>query len=92
MKLIAQVIRLQFLKDNLLPDTLEADAESLVTLMIKAKTLDLVQDTAYDLQVMKNHFDVLKNRSEPKRCRIDVVLFVHQLCTMAKKTTMDVYR
>lgn len=92
MKLINQVIRLQFLKDKVLADTQEVDAISVVTLMSKAKTLELVQDIAYDRQLMKDLFDILKNPSEPKRRRNDVVLFVHQLCTMAKKTTIDIYR
>ncbi|KAG9071006.1 Platinum sensitivity protein [Linnemannia hyalina] len=92
MKLINQVIRLQFLKYKVLADTQEVDAISVVTLMSKAKNLELVQDIAYDRQLMKDLFDILKNPSEPKRRRNDVVLFVHQLCTMAKKTTIDVYR
>ncbi|KAF8947793.1 SET and MYND domain-containing protein 3 [Haplosporangium gracile] len=91
MKLINQVIRLQFLKEKVLSDTLKADAISVVIFMIKAKTLELVQDITYDHQLIKDLFDILKNPSEPTRRRNDVVLFVHQLCTMAKKTTIDVY-
>ncbi|KAF9340990.1 Platinum sensitivity protein [Linnemannia elongata] len=92
MKLINQVIRLQFLKDKVLADTQEVDAISVVALMIKAKTLELVQDIVYDRQLMKDLFDILKNPSEPKHRRNDVVLFVRQLCTLAKKATINVYR
>ncbi|KAF9151810.1 Platinum sensitivity protein [Linnemannia schmuckeri] len=42
MKLINQVIHLQFLKNNVPSDILRSDAESLLTLMIKVKTLELV--------------------------------------------------
>lgn len=92
MNLINQVVRLQFLKDKVLADTLEVDAISVVNLVIMAKALELVQDIAYDRQLMKDLFDILKNPSEPKCRRNDVVLFVHQLCTVAKKSTIDVYR
>ncbi|KAF9141816.1 Platinum sensitivity protein [Mortierella sp. GBA39] len=92
MKLINRVICLQFLKDKVLPDTLEVDAILVVTLMIKAKTLELAQDIAYDRQLMKDLFDILKNPSESKHHRNEVVLFVHQFCITAKKSTLDVYR
>ena len=70
-------ILLHFLKEKVLVDTLEADAISMVTLMIMAKTLELVQDIVYDCQLMKDLFDILKNPLEPKYRRNDVVLFVH---------------
>ncbi|KAF8942505.1 Platinum sensitivity protein [Haplosporangium gracile] len=90
-KLINQIIRLQFPKDNVHSDTL-GDAESLLTVMIKVKILELVQDIVYDRQLVKDLSDALKNRSEPTRRRNDVLLIVCQLCVMAKKTTIDVYR
>ncbi|KAG0290179.1 Platinum sensitivity protein [Linnemannia gamsii] len=91
LRLINQVIRLQFLMVKVLPGTLEDDAASAVTLLTKAKSIEAVQDIIGDHKLMKDLFEVLKHPSEPKRRRNDVVLFIHQLCRMAEKTTVDVY-
>lgn len=92
LQLVSQLTRLQFLMDKVLQGTLEEDAASAMNFMIKAESVEVVQAITCDRQLMKDLFDVLKDPSEPKHRQNDVVLFVHQLCTMAEKTMIDLYR
>lgn len=92
MELIRQVFRLQFLKDQLLSRLMSGKWEELFTGMIKAKSLELVQDISYDRRFMMELFTVMRAETEPMRRRNDVVLFVRQLCTMAQTTHLDVYK
>ncbi|KAF9130680.1 Platinum sensitivity protein [Mortierella sp. 14UC] len=60
--------------------------------MIRNKSLEIVQDITYDQKFMDDLFEVLTNEAEPMHRRQDVVFFVYQLCTMAKKTSVGIYR
>ncbi|KAK3846224.1 MAG: hypothetical protein J3R72DRAFT_516576 [Linnemannia gamsii] len=49
-------------------------------------------DISYNQNFMDDLFDVMTNDTEPMRRRQNVVFYVHQLCTMAKKTRVDIYK
>ncbi|KAG0059379.1 hypothetical protein BGZ89_000446 [Linnemannia elongata] len=51
----------------------------------KFKETEIVRDIAYDRQLIKDLFNILKTTVKPKRRRNDIVLFVHQRFIMAKK-------
>ncbi|KAF9135880.1 Platinum sensitivity protein [Mortierella sp. 14UC] len=103
--LIHQVSRLRFLKEYVLfpkPDDLtgfEPDdaipsgaTKSMLKRMIRSKSLEIVQDIAYDRNFMDDLFEILTNEAEPMHRRQDVVFFVYQLCTMAKNTRANIYK
>ncbi|KAF9133691.1 Platinum sensitivity protein [Mortierella sp. 14UC] len=92
-KLINQVCRLQFLKDKVLHNHMKSTrAGSTFEMMIKSKTVEFVQDISYDKAYMGALFAVLADESESMHRREHVVFFVYQLCIMAKKANVNIYR
>ncbi|KAK3846167.1 MAG: component of IIS longevity pathway SMK-1-domain-containing protein [Linnemannia gamsii] len=94
LRTIHQLNRLQFLVETVLPENLDLDKETagMLRLMIKSKTVEIVQDIGFDQNFMDNLFDVMTNDTEPMRRRQNVVFFVQQLCSMAKTTKVDIYK
>ncbi|KAF9924852.1 Platinum sensitivity protein [Linnemannia zychae] len=91
-KLIHQVFRLQFLKDMVLFGTLEEESRQIMESFISRKTTRIVQIILSDYQFLNDIFDILKDTSKPLELRQNIVFFIHQFCTMAKKPNNTMYR
>ncbi|KAF9138050.1 Platinum sensitivity protein [Mortierella sp. GBA39] len=83
---IHQVFRLQFIKDITLIRHLEEGPKSLLEFFINRRTIKIIQNLLADRSFLKELFDLLKDTSASLYRRQDVVLFMHQFCSMAKKT------
>ncbi|KAF9905386.1 Platinum sensitivity protein [Linnemannia zychae] len=90
--LIHQVFRLQFLKDVILFKHMEEVSRTLLDTIINRKATRIVQKLLGDRQFLMALFDVLEDATQPLERRQDVVLFTHQFCIMAKKTSGVIYR
>ncbi|OAQ27146.1 DUF625-domain-containing protein [Linnemannia elongata AG-77] len=90
---IHQVFRLQFIKDIALIRHLEEGPKSLLESFINRRTIKIIQSLLADRPFLQELFDLLNDTSASLYRRQDVVLFMHQFCSMAKKTgTRGIYR
>ena len=83
---IHQVFRLQFIKDIALIRHLEEGPKSLLESFINRRAIKIIQNLLADRPFLKELFDLLMDTSASLYRRQDVVLFMHQFCSMAKKT------
>ncbi|KAG0274350.1 Platinum sensitivity protein [Linnemannia exigua] len=90
--LVHQVFRLQFLRDVVLFRHMEEVSRTLLETILNRKTTRIVQKLLGDRQFLLDIFDIVEDVSQPVERRQDVVLFMHQFCTMAKKTNGAIYR
>ncbi|KAF8941324.1 Platinum sensitivity protein [Haplosporangium gracile] len=82
---IHQVFRLQFIKDVALIRHLEEGPKSMLESFINRRSVKIIQNLLSDRLFLKELFDLLKDTSTSLDRRQDVVLFMHQFCSMAKK-------
>ncbi|KAK3831441.1 MAG: component of IIS longevity pathway SMK-1-domain-containing protein [Linnemannia elongata] len=83
---IHQVFRLQFIKDIALIRYLEEGPKSLLESFINRRTIKIIQNLLADRPFLTELFGLLKDTSASLYRRQDVVLFMHQFCSMANRT------
>lgn len=88
---IHQVFRLQFVKDIALIRYLEEGPKSVLETTIHHRNVKIVQNLLSDRKFLTELFDLIKDTSASLDRRQDVVHFMHQFCSMAKKTGRNFY-
>jgi protein phosphatase-4 regulatory subunit 3 len=88
---IHQVFRLQFVKDIALIRYLEEGPKAVLETMIHNRNIKIIQNLLADRKFLKDLFDLIKDTSASLDQRQDVIHFMHQFCSMAKKTGGNFY-
>ncbi|KAG0216990.1 Platinum sensitivity protein [Mortierella sp. NVP41] len=89
---IHQVFRLHFLKDFALAASMDESLLSTVESLIYSKNVDIVKFIHMDRTFLKELFEIVKDPAATQDHRSDIVRFVYQYCTMAKRTGGIIYR
>ncbi|KAG0284181.1 Platinum sensitivity protein [Linnemannia gamsii] len=88
---VHQVFRLQFVKDIALIRYLEEVPKAILGAMIQHRNYEIIQNLLSDRKFLTELFELIKDTSASLDRRQDVVHFMHQFCSMAKKTGLNFY-
>ncbi|KAF9915417.1 Platinum sensitivity protein [Lobosporangium transversale] len=85
---IHQAYRLHFLRDTVLARFADEHLSSILGSLIFFHNIDIVTYIHQDRAFLKELFGILENDSEPLERKRDVILFVQQVCSIAKTTQL----